>query len=190
VPADKLLREAHERNVDIIGLSGLITPSLEEMAHVAREMQRTHMRLPLLIGGATTSRLHTAVKIAPQYEGPVVHVVDASRSVGVVSQLMSRTQREGFVAQNAEDLARIRRQHQGQAVAHKLVPLPAARKNGLKLDPTGISKPAFTGVKVFDDYPLEELLPRIDWSPFFQAWELAGVFRRSLKTKRSANWAK
>ncbi len=176
VPVDKILAEARERNVDVIGLSGLITPSLEEMVHVAREMQRTHQKLPLLIGGATTSRLHTAVKIAPQYEGPIVHVLDASRSVGVVSQLISRTQREKFVADNAQDLARIRRKHQGSADAYKLRTLAQAREHALHPDPAGVSKPAFIGTKVFEDYPLKELIDCVDWSPFFQAWELAGRY--------------
>ena len=190
VPADRILHEARERNVDVIGLSGLITPSLDEMVHVAREMQRTQVRLPLLIGGATTSRLHTAVKIAPQYEGPVIHVLDASRCVGVVSQLLSRTQREGFVADNEQDLARIRRKHQGSAAAHTLKPLADARANRFKAAASGISKPAFSGVKVFDDYPLDDLLPCIDWSPFFQAWELAGRFPAILEDKKIGEHAR
>ncbi|MCL4729061.1 MAG: methionine synthase, partial [Planctomycetes bacterium] len=190
VPTDRILAEARERNVDVIGLSGLITPSLDEMVHVAREMQRTHLRLPLLIGGATTSRLHTAVKIAPQYEGPVVHVLDASRSVGVVSSLLSRTQRDGFVASNAEDLARIRRKHQGSAEAHTLKSLDDARANRFSLSAAGISRPAFTGIKVFDDYPLDDLLGRMDWSPFFAAWELAGKFPAILEDKKIGEHAR
>ena len=140
VPADKILKAAREEGADMIGLSGLITPSLDEMVHVAKEMQRMGLKLPLLIGGATTSRLHTAVKIAPQYEGAIVHVLDASRSVGVVGQVMGKSTREQFFADTKEDLVRIRRKHEGRAEAHTLLPLEEARKKrcgaGVQAGPT------------------------------------------------------
>ncbi|MCB9935783.1 MAG: methionine synthase [Planctomycetes bacterium] len=182
VPADKILKAAKEEGADMIGLSGLITPSLDEMVHVAREMQRTGLKLPLLIGGATTSRLHTAVKIAPQYSGPVAHVVDASRSVGVVSNLLSDNTREAFLRETAEDFERIRRRHQGSAEAHTLLPLAEARANAAKLEFAPV-KPKHTGLQVFEDYPLAELADYIDWTPFFQAWELAGRYPRIFEDK-------
>ena len=182
VPADKILKAAVEEGADMIGLSGLITPSLDEMVHVAKEMQRREMKLPLLIGGATTSRLHTAVKIAPQYDGPLVHVLDASRSVGVVGQLMGKNSRKGFIEETREDLARIRRKHQGNAEAQTLLSLEDARHNGLELSFTPVA-PKQPGVHVFDDYSLKELVDYIDWTPFFQAWELAGRYPKILEDK-------
>jgi 5-methyltetrahydrofolate--homocysteine methyltransferase len=182
VPADKILKAAREEGADMIGLSGLITPSLDEMVHVAREMQRVGLKLPLLIGGATTSRLHTAVKIAPQYSGPVAHVVDASRSVGVVSNLLSKTTREQFLRETAEDFERIRRRHQGSAEAHTLLPLAEARANAAKLE-FAPQHPKQPGLQVFEDYPLAELVDYIDWTPFFQAWELAGRYPRIFEDK-------
>jgi 5-methyltetrahydrofolate--homocysteine methyltransferase len=182
VPADKILKAAREEGADMIGLSGLITPSLDEMVHVAREMQRVGLKLPLLIGGATTSRLHTAVKIAPQYSGPVAHVVDASRSVGVVSNLLSKTTREQFLRETAEDFERIRRRHQGSAEAHTLLPLAEARANAAKLE-FAPQHPKQPGLQVFEDYPLAELVDYIDWTPFFQAWELAGRYPRIFDDK-------
>ncbi|MBZ0135457.1 MAG: methionine synthase [Planctomycetes bacterium] len=175
VPADKILKAAREEGADMIGLSGLITPSLDEMVHVAKEMQRLKMNMPLLVGGATTSRLHTAVKIAPQYDGPIVHVLDASRSVGVVGQVMGKNTREQFFAETKEDLARIRRKHQGAAEAHALLPISEARQNAAKLDFEPV-EPKQPGVHVFDDYSISELTEYIDWTPFFQAWELAGRY--------------
>ncbi|MCG3182612.1 MAG: Methionine synthase [Planctomycetes bacterium] len=182
VPADKILKAAKEEGADMIGLSGLITPSLDEMVHVAREMQRVGLKLPLLIGGATTSRLHTAVKIAPQYSGPVAHVVDASRSVGVVGNLLSANTREAFLRETAEDFERIRRRHQGSAEAHTLLPLAEARANAAKLEFAPV-KPKHPGLQVFEDYPLAELVDYIDWTPFFQAWELAGRYPRIFEDK-------
>ena len=182
VTADKILKAAKEEAADIIGLSGLITPSLDEMVHVAREMQRVGMTLPLIIGGATTSRLHTAVKIDQQYDGPVVHVLDASRSVGVVSNLMSKTTREPFLAEVKADYERIRVKHQGSATALTLLPLAEARANASKLEYAPV-KPAKPGLHVFDDYDLAELVEYIDWTPFFQAWELAGRYPAILKDK-------
>ncbi len=174
VPCEKILETAREKNVDIIGLSGLITPSLEEMAHVAREMQRTGCKLPLLIGGATTSRAHTAVKIVQHYEEPVVHVLDASRAVGVVSHLLSKELKPAFVQQLREDYARARAQHAGQQ--QKLLPLTVARARAPRLSFDDLPLPEFTGVRVIADLPLATLRELIDWSPFFHTWELRGRY--------------
>lgn len=178
VPADKILRIAREENVDAIGLSGLITPSLDEMAHVAREMQREGFELPLLIGGATTSRVHTAVKIAPHYKNPVVHVLDASRAVGVVSSLLSEDQKPAFVEQIAAEQEAARIQHEGKRTKKPTLSLEQARQNREILDWTGTypAKPIFTGVRALSAVPLEEILPFVDWSPFFRAWELHGRY--------------
>jgi 5-methyltetrahydrofolate--homocysteine methyltransferase len=204
VPCEKILQTAREQNVDIIGLSGLITPSLDEMAHVAREMERESLTLPLLIGGATTSKAHTAVKIAPGYRQPVVHVLDASRAVPVASRLVSAGQKPGFARQIREEYDRIRAQHAGQRA--KLLSLEQARANAPKLRYDDLPKPEFTGVRVLSaeggagsplpaaerrartptqcvggsDAPnpvsLSELVPFIDWSPFFHTWELRGRY--------------
>ena len=177
VPCDRILKTAREINADIIGVSGLITPSLEEMMHIAKEMQREGFTIPLLIGGATTSRVHTAVKIAPHYQGPVIWVPDASRSVPVCSSLLSSDGRNAYVNSVAEDYVKVREQH-----AHKkgqvLVSLAAARKNATQLDwitfkPT---KPKLLGLGVFEDYPLDLIAQHIDWTPFFQTWDLAGKY--------------
>ena len=178
VPAQKILDAARAENADIIGLSGLITPSLEEMSHVAKEMQRQGFELPLMIGGATTSRAHTALKIDPFYSAPTVWVKDASRAVGVAQSLISRDLRESFVAANDADYADIRQRHRNRGDAKRLVSLEHARGQRFTCDwsqytPPTPNKP---GVHVFDDYPLEDLLPVIDWTPFFQAWELAGKY--------------
>ncbi len=178
VPTQKILDAARAENADIIGLSGLITPSLEEMSHVAREMQRQGMTMPLLIGGATTSRAHTALKIDPHYKSPTVWVKDASRAVGVAQSLISRDLRAAFVAANDADYAEIRQRHLNRGDAKRLVPLAKAR--GQKFDggwdQYSPPEPRSTGVTVFDDYPLSELVDLIDWTPFFQAWELAGKY--------------
>ncbi|HJR73469.1 MAG TPA: methionine synthase [Luteimonas sp.] len=178
VPAQVILDRAKAENADLIGLSGLITPSLEEMSHVAREMQRQGFEMPLLIGGATTSRAHTALKIDPHYKSPTVWVKDASRAVGVAQSLISRDLRANFVAANDADYAEIRERHKNRGDAKRLVSLEKAR--GQKFDggwenyaPPVPEKP---GITVFDDYPLAELIDCIDWTPFFQAWELAGKF--------------
>ncbi len=178
VPCARILETARERKADIIGLSGLITPSLEEMAFVASEMEREGLRLPLLIGGATTSRVHTAVKIEPRYRGPTIHVLDASRAVGVASNLMSETLREGFVTATRTEYADVREKRGDRKAEERRQPLADARRNRLVIDwtKTRPTEPGFTGVKVLDHYPLEELVPRIDWTPFFQAWELAGHY--------------
>jgi len=178
VPAQKIFAAAREKNADAIGLSGLITPSLEEMAHVAAEMQREGFNVPLLIGGATTSRVHTAVKIAPHYaNGPTVYVPDASRAVGVVSSLLSDDQRDAYVAQVDLDYATIRAQHAGKR-GPKLVSLAAARANAFAPDWNAYSppKPSFIGRRVFREVDLAEIARYIDWGPFFQAWELSGSF--------------
>ena len=178
VPAQKILATARELNADIVGLSGLITPSLEEMAHVAAEMQREGFALPLLIGGATTSRVHTAVKIAPNYaNGPTVYVPDASRAVGVVTSLLSEDQRASYVAQVSDDYATIRAQHAGKR-GPKLVTLATARANAFKADWRGYAPtvPSFIGRRAFRNVDLAGISECIDWGPFFQAWELSGPF--------------
>jgi 5-methyltetrahydrofolate--homocysteine methyltransferase len=178
VPASEILAKAKEENADIIGLSGLITPSLEEMAHVAREMQRDpwfrDRRIPLLIGGATTSRAHTAVKIAPHYEGPVVYVPDASRSVSVGQSLVTAETRDGYVAEIAEDYVRIREQHANKK-ALPMVSLEQARANKAQLAFAPL-KPKFVGRRVFKNVDLGTLARYIDWGPFFQTWDLAGPY--------------
>jgi len=183
VPAQKILETARQEKADAIGLSGLITPSLEEMAHVAREMQREGFEVPLLIGGATTSRAHTAVKIAPNYPGPVVYVPDASRSVTVVSSLLSPEQREGFVAEVRADYERIRTQHREKKGPGPLHPIAEARRLGLKTDWATYHPPVprKLGVTVLREYPLDELVRYIDWTPFFQTWELSGAYPRILQ---------
>jgi 5-methyltetrahydrofolate--homocysteine methyltransferase len=178
VPSAKILATAREVGADIIGLSGLITPSLEEMTIVASEMTREGFTIPLLIGGATTSRVHTAVKIAPRYTGPVVHVLDASRAVGVASNLLSDSLRDPFVAQVRKEYATIRDERGGPESGERRITLAEARANRLALDgQAGPSpKPAFLGVRALERYPLTELIERIDWTPFFQTWELVGRY--------------
>ena len=183
VPAKTILETARRENADAIGLSGLITPSLEEMAHVAREMEREGFTVPLLIGGATTSRAHTAVKIAPNYPGPVVYVPDASRSVGVMQNLLSDGQRDGYVAELRADYEKIRIQHRDKKGPGPLLPLAGARALGLKTDWASYQPPAprAPGITVLRDYPLAKLVPYIDWTPFFQAWELSGPYPKILE---------
>ncbi|XHH30805.1 methionine synthase [Xanthomonas euroxanthea] len=178
VSAQVILDRARAENADLIGLSGLITPSLEEMSHVAREMQRQGFEIPLLIGGATTSRAHTALKIDPHYTAPTVWVKDASRAVGVAQSLISRDLRQAFVAANDADYAEIRARHRNRGDAKRLVPLEKARAQRFDGDWDSYTPPAprQPGLHVFDDYPLQELIELIDWTPFFQAWELAGKF--------------
>jgi 5-methyltetrahydrofolate--homocysteine methyltransferase len=177
VPAQKILETAQSRNADIIGLSGLITPSLEEMAHVAHEMQRLGMRQPLLIGGATTSRVHTAVKIAPNYDGVTVYVPDASRAVGVASNLLSEERRDAYVREVAADYENARVQHAGRK-GPKLVPLATARANAFAPDWENCAPavPTFVGRREFRNVDLADIAKCIDWGPFFQAWELSGAF--------------
>ena len=176
VPVARILEEARAQNVDVVGLSGLITPSLEEMAHVAAEMEREGFRLPLLVGGATTSRAHTAVKIAPRYSATVVHVADASRAVGVVSELLG----DGAAAYASGVLAdqeRTRAERAGRQERISRVSIEVARANRTPLDLSAPApRPSFLGIRTFDDYPLAELAERIDWTPFFNAWELKGTY--------------
>ena len=178
VPAQKILDTAREVNADLVGLSGLITPSLEEMSHVAREMQRQGFTTPLMIGGATTSRAHTALKIDPHYKSPTVWVKDASRAVGVAQSLISPELREKFVAANDADYAEIRQRHRNRGDAKRLVPLEKARGQRFDGGWDGYQppQPLKPGITAFDDYPLADLVDTIDWTPFFQAWELAGRY--------------
>ncbi len=177
VPAERILDTAEKEKADMVGLSGLITPSLEEMAHVAAEMERRGMRIPLLIGGATTSRTHTAVKIEPRYSGPTVWVPDASRAVGVATSLASEDGRDHYVAQVRHDYLKVRDAH-ARKTGQKSVPLEAARANAARLDWAGYAppKPAQRGLLALRNYPLEKLVPCLDWAPFFQAWDLVGKY--------------
>lgn len=179
VPAQTILDRARAENADLIGLSGLITPSLEEMSHVAREMQRQGFTMPLLIGGATTSRAHTALKIDPHYQAPTIWVKDASRAVGVAQSLISIELREPFVAANASDYAEIRQRHKQRGDGKRLVSLEKARGQRFDGGWSEYAPPApklAPGVYAFDDYPLDELVDYIDWTPFFNTWELAGRY--------------
>ncbi len=182
VPADRILKEAREKKADAIGLSGLITPSLDEMVHVAREMEREGFRVPLLIGGATTSPVHTAVKIAPAYSRPVLHVLDASRAVAAVSSLLSKDPLSPFVAETRSKQEGLRKEHERKSAA-PLLPLEAARALRPRFDWAGaeIPAPSFTGVKAIAGEPLEGLVPFVDWSPFFHAWELRGRWPEMLE---------
>jgi 5-methyltetrahydrofolate--homocysteine methyltransferase len=182
VPVQEILKAANENDANFVGLSGLITPSLDEMVTVAEEMSRSGLRIPLLIGGATTSRVHTALRIAPKYHGPTVHVLDASRAVGVCTTLSSDTQAGAFAAQVAADYEEIRRQRAG-AQKDRLLPLADARANGLVIDWSGFTppRPSFIGTRAFDAYPLADLVERVDWTPFFRSWELAGNFPKILE---------
>lgn len=182
VPADRILAVAREEQVDIIGLSGLITPSLDEMIHVAKEMARQGFTLPLLIGGATTSRVHTAVKIDPHYPASVVYVPDASRAVGVVGSLLSAELRAPFLANLAQEYEEVRRRHALRQESARLLAIEEARANCVCTDWTSYCPPTplRPGVHVFCDYPLEALIRYIDWSPFFQAWELVGSYPKIL----------
>ena len=177
VPLDRILQTAADENADLIGLSGLITPSLDEMVYVAREMERRCLKTPLLIGGATTSKAHTAVKIAPEYSQPVVHVLDASRAVDVVSRLLSAGQKTEFIATTRADQQRVREQH-AALKQRPIVPWQAAQANRLRLDwrQADVAQPRFTGARLLDDVGLEDLVPYIDWTFFFAAWELKGRF--------------
>jgi len=186
VPCQQILDTAREHKADIIGLSGLITPSLEEMAHVAKEMERQGFKIPLLIGGATTSRIHTAVKIEPNYpSGSVVYVTDASRAVGVCSNLLSDTLHDDYVAEIKADYQAARDQHEGKKGKASYVTLAEARKHGLKTDWKKVTppKPKLLGVQKLENYPLDILVDFIDWTPFFQAWELAGRYPKILDDK-------
>lgn len=178
VPTEKIIEAARKEAVDIVGLSGLITPSLDEMVHVAKEMQREKMTLPLFIGGATTSRIHTAVKIDPVYEGPVVHVLDASRSVPVASEFMNRETSGGAKQRFKSEYAKMRTDHEGRRQQKNYITLKEARSNKVQIDwaAAPIQKPTFLGKRALLDYPLSEIREYIDWTPFFQTWMLAGRY--------------
>jgi 5-methyltetrahydrofolate--homocysteine methyltransferase len=188
VPADKILKAARDHEVDIIGLSGLITPSLDEMAHMAKEMEREGFKIPLLIGGATTSKTHTAVKVEPQYSGPVVHVLDASRSVAVAGSLLNRDEsvQSNFILDIKKEYEDIRESRKSRQAVKNYLRLPEARANKLALDWKGYAppRPNFPGVRVFDDYSLEDLSGYIDWTPFFSSWEMAGKFPAILEDEK------
>ena len=190
VSCEKILERAKAEKADLIGLSGLITPSLDEMTHVAREMERQGFKLPLLIGGATTSRAHTAVKIAPAYSEPVVHVLDASRAVPVTTSLLSPENKPAFVAQHRAEYENLRRIHGTPRT--KLVSLETARKHRTPIEwrAEDLPAPAFLGTRVLEDVPLETLRPFIDWTPFFHTWELKGVFPRILEHEKYGEQAR
>ena len=178
VPAERIIATAFEQKVDIIGLSGLITPSLDEMVHTARELKRAGSTQPLLIGGATTSPAHTAVKIAPAHDQPVIHVIDASRVVGVVSNLLSAERRTAVIEQNRQTQDRLREDFKSRRAQRNLLSIAEARRRRPQTDWTGVdlAAPTFTGLRSLDPIPLTDLVPFIDWSPFFHAWELHGRY--------------
>jgi 5-methyltetrahydrofolate--homocysteine methyltransferase len=178
VPSDKIIKTAREENVDVIGLSGLITPSLEEMVHVSAEMKRLKMDIPLLIGGATTSEIHTAVKIAPVYDHPVIHVKDASRCVGVLSSLVSKESKAAYISEVDEKYSSLREKHEAGRSDKKLISLEEARKNKLQPDWDSVEmvRPSFAGTRVFRDFPLQEISQYIDWTFFFHAWKISGKY--------------
>ncbi|HTI57659.1 methionine synthase [Mucilaginibacter sp.] len=185
VPAQRIIEEARKHQVDIIGLSGLITPSLDEMVHFAKEMEREGFDIPLIIGGATTSRIHAAVKVAPNYQHGVVHVLDASRSVSVCSNLMNRDTRNGYIQSVKDEYEKAREAHLNKRSDKRFVSIGDARKSKMEINlngamPTG---PTFTGTKVIEAYPLEELVPYIDWTPFFHTWELRGSYPKIFDDK-------
>jgi 5-methyltetrahydrofolate--homocysteine methyltransferase len=182
VPCEKILERAKLEKADIIGLSGLITPSLDEMVHVAREMERTGFKMPLLIGGATTSRAHTAVKIAQHYSEPVVHVLDASRAVPVMTSLLSNDGKADFVKKLRDDYEKLRAHHSSRT--EKLLSLEAARANAPKLKSDDLLKPEFIGARTVENISLEEISKFIDWSPFFHTWELRGVYPKILQHEK------
>jgi len=192
VPAEKILETARKENVDLIGLSGLITPSLEEMSHFAKEMQRQEFSLPLLIGGATTSKMHTAVKIAPHYEQPVVYVADASRSVGVAGKLLSDEHRDEFKAEVDEDYAAVRVRFDSKNRERQLLPIEKARANGLATDwqqnPPAV--PAKPGIHTIADMPFADLVDYIDWTPFFHTWQLRGRYPQILEHEKMGEQAR
>jgi len=190
VPAEKILDRARAEGADIIGLSGLITPSLDEMVHVAREMERLDFKVPLLIGGATTSRAHTAIRIAPHYSQPVVHVVDASRAVPVATSLLSDENKPAFVTQLTVEYAAVRKAHSAPRQATTPIAEARSRRTPIEWHPEDIAVPAFTGVRVVDDVSLAELRDYIDWSPLFHAWELKGIYPRILDDEKQGTQAR
>ncbi len=191
-PAEKILDEARKNKVDIIGLSGLITPSLDEMVHVADELKREKFEQPLLIGGATTSRMHTAIKIEPKYNQPVIHVLDASRSVSVTGNLVSKTLREEFIKKKKQEYLKLRDQHKNRNKRKDYLSLDEARANRTEIDwaSTRIKKPNELGRQVFTDYSLEEIRNYIDWGPFFIAWQMKGKFPDVLEDEKYGEQAR
>jgi 5-methyltetrahydrofolate--homocysteine methyltransferase len=184
VPAQRIIEEAKKHDVDIIGLSGLITPSLDEMVHFAKEMERNEFTIPLIIGGATTSRIHAAVKVAPNYSGAAIHVLDASRSVTVCSNLMNRDTRDSYIQGIKDEYEKAREAHANKKSDKRFVTLEQARADKFQIDLDKVApKPAFTGTKVFEAYPLAELVPYIDWTPFFHTWELRGSYPKIFDDK-------
>lgn len=184
VPAQRIIEEAKKQNVDIIGLSGLITPSLDEMVHFAKEMEREGFTIPLIIGGATTSRIHAAVKVAPNYSGAAIHVLDASRSVTVCSNLMNKDTRDAYIQGIKDEYEKAREAHANKKSDKRFVTLEEARAQKFQIDLSQVApKPAFTGTKVFEAYPLAELVPYIDWTPFFHTWELRGSYPKIFDDK-------
>ncbi|NRF39282.1 methionine synthase [Pedobacter foliorum] len=191
VPAQEIIKKAKEINADIIGLSGLITPSLDEMVHFAKEMEREGFTIPLIIGGATTSRIHAAVKVAPNYSGPAIHVLDASRSVTVCSTLMNKDTREDYINGIREEYDKAREAHLNKRSDKRFKTIEQARQDNFKIDTALVAPtPSFTGTRVFENYPLEELVSYIDWTPFFQTWELRGSYPRILEDKVVGDEAK
>ena len=184
VPAQDIIKKAKEVKADIIGLSGLITPSLDEMVHFAKEMEREGFTIPLIIGGATTSRIHAAVKVAPNYSGPAIHVLDASRSVTVCSTLMNKDTRDDYISGIRAEYDKAREAHLNKRSDKRFKTIQEAREHNFKIDTSLVAPaPKFTGTRVFENYPLEELVPYIDWTPFFQTWELRGSYPRILEDK-------
>lgn len=191
VPAQTIIQKAKEINADIIGLSGLITPSLDEMVHFAKEMEREGFTIPLIIGGATTSRIHAAVKVAPNYSGPAIHVLDASRSVTVCSTLMNPDTRGAYIDGIKQEYDKAREAHLNKRSDKRFKTLEEARKDQFQIDLDQVAPaPAFTGTKVFEDYPLEDLVPYIDWTPFFHTWELRGSYPKIFNDKSVGDEAK
>lgn len=191
VPAQEIIKKAKEINADIIGLSGLITPSLDEMVHFAKEMEREGFTIPLIIGGATTSRIHAAVKVAPCYSGPTIHVLDASRSVTVCSTLMNLEAKDDYVAGIKAEYDKAREAHLNKKSDKRFKSLEEARTNKFQIDLSKVAPaPNFTGIKVLEDFPLEELIPYIDWTPFFHTWELRGSYPRIFEDKNVGDEAK
>jgi 5-methyltetrahydrofolate--homocysteine methyltransferase len=191
VPSDKILEEAMKEKVDIIGLSGLITPSLEEMVKVATKMEEQNFNIPLLIGGATTSKIHTAVKIDPEYHNPVIYVQDASRSVKVVSSLLSAN-KEAYFKETKKEYSLMRDARNDKGSGNKYINIDIARKNKLTLNwnEVNITTPSFLGIKSFTNFPIHSIIPYIDWTFFFHTWELKGKFPAILDHPQKGNEAK
>ncbi len=191
VPAQEIIKKAKEVNADIIGLSGLITPSLDEMVHFAKEMEREGFTIPLLIGGATTSRIHAAVKVAPNYSGPAIHVLDASRSVTVCSTLMNPETRDAYIDNIRHEYDKAREAHLNKRSDKRFKTIEEARADRFVIDPAQVAPaPAFTGTKTFENYPLDILVPYIDWTPFFHTWEMGGSYPRIFEDKKIGDEAK